>query len=109
MSMGTLLVGIGVGLLVAAFVGRPFRHTSIDNNRIVEEWVAWTRTKTESLDEEAVQINPVEMSVALNSPAEIQMAEPVNFCPQCGRRVEVDHKFCPGCGTPLTGKSGKSL
>jgi hypothetical protein len=29
------------------------------------------------------------------------------FCPQCGNRVEEDHRFCTACGNPLSPPSSK--
>lgn len=87
MSIGSVLVGATVALVVAAYLARPFRATKVstDVDRTIEAWVAHVRT-------EGVSNSLVEME---------KDAEPVNFCSQCGRRVGPNDRFCPGCGTRL--------
>ena len=107
MSIGTYLVGTAVIILIAAYVGSPFRRTKVDVDSVIEKWVsdASHRIKVqrplfdEEITDEVIITGAVEHDVA--------DAEPVNFCPQCGRRVEEDHRFCPGCGTQLVKGAAK--
>jgi hypothetical protein len=89
MGIGSVLVGIGVALIVGAYLARPFRKVSApaDIDQTIEAWVAQAHTgKTTS------GTVPPERDV-----------EAVNFCPQCGRRVGPDDRFCSGCGRQLSG------
>ena len=97
MSIGSILVGVSVALLVAAYLARPFRPTRAgdDVDRMIETWV--TRARSEVPTEP--ELEPERMP----SPAPQATAEPVNFCPQCGRRVGPDDRFCAGCGRQLPG------
>jgi hypothetical protein len=83
MSVGAILVGAALVLLVGAYLARPFRKAEMDPDRAMERWVAQARRRGggEQRSREAER--------------------PVNFCPQCGRRVGPDDRFCAGCGTPL--------
>ena len=82
MSIGTVLVGIGVVLLVGAYLARPFRKGEMDLDRAIETWVAQVRS-----GEQQEETEPE--------------ATPTNYCPQCGRRARPDDRFCSGCGTQL--------
>jgi len=102
MSLGTYLVGAALFLFIAAYVGSPLRRIKLDADKVIEQWVSGART----ISKEALPLSGVESTQLITTvvdaigPAEVDEA-PVNFCPQCGRRVEVDHRFCPGCGTQL--------
>ncbi len=91
MSVGSVLVGIAAILIVGAYLARPFRTvvtsggTNLD--RDIETWVAQARSQR-------VETGPVEKKANAD-------AEPVNFCFQCGRRVQPGDRFCPGCGMRL--------
>lgn len=84
MSVGAILVGAAVALLVGAYLARPFRRAWMEPDRAIEQWVAQVRAKG-------------------SRGAEARGEEPVNFCPQCGRRVAPDDRFCARCGTRLRG------
>ena len=90
MSIGSVLVGVAVALVVGAYLARPFRVVSVsaDANleRDIEAWVAQARSQGTGI-----------------SSAEAD-SEPVNFCFECGRRVGPDDRFCAGCGTRLRGE-----
>jgi hypothetical protein len=88
MGIGSVLVGIGVALIVGAYLARPFRKVSApaDVDQTIETWVA--------------QVRAVEATSGTDLPA--RDATPVNFCPQCGRRVSHDDRFCSGCGRQLS-------
>lgn len=79
MSIGSVLVGIALVLIVAAYLARPFRRVEADPDRAIEVWVAQVRAERET---ESVM---------------------VNYCPQCGRRLGPNDRFCAGCGTRLQG------
>lgn len=77
MSMGTLLVGLAIALIVGAYLACPFRRTSFNLDEALERWVAQVRAE----------------SVA-----------PGAFCPQCGKPVAAEDRFCRACGKPLRGE-----
>jgi hypothetical protein len=89
MGIGSVLVGIGVALIVGAYLARPFRKVSAPANidRAIEAWVA--------------QVDTGKAVSGTGAPE--RDGEPVNFCHQCGRRVGPDDRFCSGCGTQLGG------
>jgi hypothetical protein len=76
-SVGSVLVGAGVALVVVAYLVRPFRvrRRGVDLDRVVETWVAQARA----------------------------MGDQARHCPQCGRRAGRDDRFCAGCGARLDG------
>ena len=80
MSIGTILVGIAIALIVGAYLARPFRTASVDPERAIEAWVAEARAGGQ-----------------VSRGAE----EAVNFCSKCGRSVGPGDHFCPDCGTRL--------
>ena len=88
MGIGSILVGVALALLVGAYLARPFRRPEADPDRAIERWVAQARAAAQASGR-----------AELSLPAGEE--EPVNFCPQCGRRVGPDDRFCAGCGTPL--------
>ncbi|HEY75065.1 MAG TPA: zinc ribbon domain-containing protein [Thermoflexia bacterium] len=88
MGIGSILVGVALALLVGAYLARPFRQPEAEFDRAIEHWVAQARA--------ALQAGEVAAA-----PAATAAEEPVNFCPQCGRRVGTDDRFCAGCGRPL--------
>ncbi|MCP4538362.1 MAG: zinc-ribbon domain-containing protein [Chloroflexi bacterium] len=87
MSVGSVLVGIAATLIVGVYLARPFRTVAASDganlDRDIETWVAQARSQ--GVDMDSVKAD----------------AEPVNFCFQCGRRVQSNDRFCPGCGTQL--------
>ena len=92
MSVGSVLVGIALTLVVGVYLARPFRvvitseNTNLDQD--IEAWVAQVRAEGQGG-------GGVEM--------------PVNFCSRCGRRVGPDDRFCPGCGTRLQYMTGNEI
>jgi hypothetical protein len=82
MSVGTILVGIAVALVVAAYLARPFRKGEADIDRAIETWVAQVHAEGRPREDKPE-------------------AEPLSYCPQCGLRVRPDDCFCSGCGMPL--------
>jgi hypothetical protein len=78
-SVGSVLVGIAVALVVAACLARPFlvARARGDVDRSIETWVAQVR--------------------AVQMPGGGQ----VNCCPRCGRRTSPGDRLCAGCGAPL--------
>ena len=90
MGIGSIFVGIALLLVVLAYLARPFRvaRAGVDLDRAIEAWVAQVRAKgqrSRGAEEQGTK------------GAEGQ----VNFCPQCGRRVSPDDRFCAQCGAPL--------
>jgi hypothetical protein len=93
MSLGTVLVGISFLVVVVAYVARPFRTATdgADPQEAIEFWVAQLREGQE-LGSEA------------RGPAGQDLrAEGINYCPECGRRVDSGDRFCSGCGAKLRG------
>ena len=76
-SVGSVLVGVGIALVVATFLARPFRVTrsGADLDRAIEIWVEQVRA----------------------------MGDRTRHCTQCGRRAGQDDRFCAGCGARLDG------
>ncbi|TFG69124.1 MAG: zinc-ribbon domain-containing protein [Anaerolineales bacterium] len=97
MSLGTYLIGAALILLIAAYVGSPLRGMKFEAEKVIEQWVSDARIRLEKVP----HVSIVENKADLVTRNEVVDVEQINFCPQCGRRVEVDHRFCPGCGTPL--------
>jgi hypothetical protein len=88
MGIGSILVGIGVALIVVAYLARPFRRVSVpaDVDQAIETWVAQVHTPKATRETGAMATE----------------ADPINFCFQCGRRVGHGDRFCAGCGTQLS-------
>jgi hypothetical protein len=76
-SVGSVLVGVGIALVVVAYLARPFRVTrsGADLDRVVEIWVGQVRAT----------------------------GDRARYCTQCGRRAGRDDRFCAGCGAGLDG------
>lgn len=90
MSLGAILVGIAVTMIVIAYAARPFRRTTTDHDAVIESWVAQLTPPTHT-----------PTPPPPHSPTPPLPHSQTNFCPQCGRRVQPDHRFCPGCGYRL--------
>lgn len=73
MSIGSILVGLALALVTAAYLARPFR-AAYTADQAIEFWVAR----------------------AGNSAAGAAMA-----CPRCGRIAGPTDSFCAGCGAQL--------
>ncbi len=91
--IGSILVGFAVTLIVGAYLARPFRVVSVgegaDLDRDIEVWVS------------QIQVEDLVIDAAETDLLEEADPEPVNFCSKCGRRLDSDDRFCPGCGTQL--------
>jgi hypothetical protein len=76
-SAGSVLVGVGIALVVAAYLARPFRvgRSGADLDQAVEIWVGQVRATEDQ----------------------------AHFCTRCGRRAGRDDRFCAGCGARLDG------
>jgi hypothetical protein len=99
MSVGAILVGIGALLVVVSYIVRPFRTATRSGHidRVIEAWVARVRGEEKTNGRAGTRgehLGSVDAEAA-----------PINFCPQCGRRVMADDRFCSGCGTRLGGGS----
>jgi hypothetical protein len=89
MGLGSILVGIAAAIVVAAYVALPFRRTGGAPDRVIETWVAQVRAGSRQVRR------------AASAPEPAQGSEPMNYCPQCGRRVGPDDLFCARCGARL--------
>jgi hypothetical protein len=93
MSVGTVLVGISLLVVVVAYMARPFRTATErrDPEKTIELWVAQVREGQE-------------LGAEAGEPAGPDLrADAINYCPECGRRVSSGDRFCSGCGTRLRG------
>jgi hypothetical protein len=92
MSIGSIMVGAAVALVLGVYLARPFRPSrgAASLDRTIDSWVAQMRAE--------------EKSTALGDSAD-GADERVSFCPQCGRAVGTDDRFCSGCGTGLRGSA----
>lgn len=98
-SIGAVLAGVGALIVVVAYVARPFRAAAgpAGLDRAIEAWVARVRDEEDS-GERSVTSREDGKAVAGRT-------SNINFCPQCGRDVGPDDRFCSGCGTRLRGGS----
>jgi hypothetical protein len=90
MGIGSILAGIALLLVVAAYLARPFRvaRAGAGLDRTIEAWVA--QVEAEGQGDGGVEEQG-------SKGAERQ----VSFCSQCGRHVSPDDRFCAQCGAPL--------
>ncbi len=95
MGIGAILVGVALALVVGAFLARPLRVVNGEAGleRKIERWVAEVQRSG------TTPRRPVEAEPGPVEEAELE----IRYCPQCGRRVGPDDRFCAGCGTPLRG------
>jgi hypothetical protein len=121
MSLGSILVGLAVAVIVIAYIVRPFRAASgaavSRTDKLIEAWVRATPTVAPSGPSgvedsapapRAAVSTPMPMtSVPVVPPSSVPLSSgEVNFCPQCGRRVTAEYRFCPGCGALLPREEG---
>ena len=83
MSVGSVLIGVAVVMVVATYLARPFRSARVskDLDREIEGWVAQVRAWGMLSGENGVP----------------------GACPHCGHPVAPDDRFCAACGAPLPG------
>lgn len=116
MSLGAILVGIAVVMAVAAYISQPFRRVTVNPDDVIEAWIKQypygrlaSRPSNVPLPDDTPPPTPsVEAPSPTPSPVRATRESPlpntdtqINFCPQCGRKVAPDHRFCPGCGYQL--------
>ena len=103
MSIGALLIGLAVLILLVAYVAGPFRRVESDLDAQIETWIAQVRRSEHVGRQQADTDRIADASVerAAGSDAEQPMSSPPHFCHQCGYRVKPEHRFCPNCGTQL--------
>lgn len=90
MSIGSVLIGLALALVVGAWLARPFRRAA-DPDRAIEHWVAQARA---AHGEPFVVRHEVERSA-------VDVDEDIHFCPRCGRRVGPEDRFCARCGASI--------
>ena len=85
MSIGSVLVGIAVAMVVVAYLARPFRQAraNADLDRDIEAGVAQVRAEMEKAQ------------------GDTAAEDGTAYCPRCGRRAGPDDRFCARCGTQL--------
>jgi hypothetical protein len=85
MSIGSVLVGIAVAMVVVAYLARPFRgaRANAHLDREIEAGVARVRAEREKAQ------------------GDTTVEERTAYCPRCGRRAGPDDRFCARCGTQL--------
>jgi tRNA(Ile2) C34 agmatinyltransferase TiaS len=90
MSIGSILVGIAVAMVVVAYLARPFRQAraNADLDREIEAGVARVRAEMEKAQ------------------GDTAAEERTACCPRCGRRAGPDDLFCARCGTQLQEGAG---
>jgi tRNA(Ile2) C34 agmatinyltransferase TiaS len=90
MSIGSILVGIAVAMVVVAYLARPFRRAraNVHPDREIEAGVAQLRAEMEKAQ------------------GDTAAEERTACCPQCGRRAGPGDRFCARCGTQLQEGAG---
>ena len=123
MSLGSIFVGLAIAVIVIAYIARPFRAASSATSRtdkLIEAWVRAAPVATAVVDDTAPDTDvaspapvppapvviPAPVVVPQAAPRPVSSSEAVNFCPQCGRRVTAEYRFCPGCGALLPHEEG---
>ncbi len=105
MSVGAILMGIAVLAVVVAYLARPFRPTTgAGIDQVIETWVE--QVQAEELESRRrpglVEDGRPEHAEEGAKPTEVETAvRAINYCPQCGQRVDSGDRFCSGCGTRL--------
>lgn len=102
MSAGAVLAGVGVLMVLVAYVARPFRETARDEtlDRLVEAWVAQVEEEQGVLQQSAGTDQGARAGghqKRSGSPTD----GGVKTCSHCGRRVSEDDRYCSGCGYRL--------
>lgn len=104
MSIEAILAGVGVAIVVIAYVMRPFRQSSdeVDLDLAIEAWIA-------ELGAEAGAVQPGrdETESGTGSHTQNEGGNPaagvINYCSQCGQSVSSEDRYCSGCGYRLGG------
>ncbi|MGD2105104.1 MAG: zinc-ribbon domain-containing protein [Anaerolineae bacterium] len=93
MGIGSILVGIAALAVIAAYLAQPFLSGATISDRVIEAWVAEVRP-SEGAPGDRVKASGRSDDLPPGG-------ADVNYCSQCGRRVQDDDRFCSGCGTKL--------
>ncbi len=98
MSLGTVLIGIAALVVVTAYLARPFRSAERDvRDRTIEAWVGQARREASD------RLEPI--GPAVEPGEEPRARRDVNYCTQCGQRVDAGDRFCSHCGARLRGET----
>ncbi len=129
MSLGSIFVGLAIAVIVIAYIVRPFRAASgtavSRTDKLIEAWVRAVPVATPVVQHGVAEpggdvVAPAAKTVVTPPVAPVPVAVPqtatqpgssgaVNFCPQCGRRVTAEYRFCPGCGVLLPHEESASV
>lgn len=86
----------------------PGDGSSVDVDDQIEAAVKRLRTPQQLDEQLEAAIRQARQKPAVSSPAtgaSVTTNSAIQFCPQCGRRVEPDDRFCPQCGHNLVQES----
>jgi len=84
MSLGTILIGIAILLMLVAYITQPFHEIGTRQEDTIEVWVKQMREEGQNTT------HPTPSS-------DIKVT-----CPNCGEPIQKGHHFCPQCGAPLS-------
>ncbi len=107
MSFEAILAGLGVAIVVIAYVTRPFREASDQDtfDGAIEAWIMELRA-----DAGALEPGGDDRGTETMRQVECESASPeggvINCCSQCGRPVASKDRYCSGCGYRLGGDDG---
>ncbi len=112
MSIGSILIGLSLALIVGAWLARPFRRAA-NPDRAVEYWIAQAYAAVRSEPQSEAEWRPARSEPRSETEWRPARSEPrsetewrsagedIQFCPRCGRRVGPEDRFCARCGAPL--------
>ncbi len=85
MDTGAVLIGIAAAIITAAYISAPLRQRDAgavsELDAVIEKWIT-----------QASKGKDIKTAAPTKTSAE-------RFCNHCGRPIQPDHNYCPGCGT----------